>query len=231
MPSGATVGGNLRVTSRWSPRSIPGLVGWWDASDLDSLTVDGSGYVSQWNDLSGAGRHLTQGTGDKQPRSGTRTQNGRNVLDLNNDWLERASFTLAQPFTWFLTLNRDYPTPDGWDRFTSSSGWNCVVGCYGSDTNWTWTADGIKGIRGGVQSTAPTVLTVVANGASTTLLKDGATIASGDGGSTGFSGSLWIGGIEGTAAGMDGLLAEVLLYSGAPDRVTVESYLMSKWGI
>jgi hypothetical protein len=44
----------------WSPLSLsPGL--WLDVSNLSSLTINGSNQISQWSDLSGNTRHVTQG--------------------------------------------------------------------------------------------------------------------------------------------------------------------------
>jgi hypothetical protein len=43
----------------WTPASISGLYQWFDAQDSNSITKDGSNYVTQWNDKSGNGGHLT----------------------------------------------------------------------------------------------------------------------------------------------------------------------------
>jgi hypothetical protein len=56
---------------------------WYDASDTSSITHV-AGSVSQWNDKSGNGFHLTQATGSRQPITGTRTLNGLNVLDFQD---------------------------------------------------------------------------------------------------------------------------------------------------
>jgi hypothetical protein len=55
---------------------------WLDAADTATIT-ESSGAVSQWNDKSGNGRNFTQSTGAAQPTTGTRTQNGLNVLDFD----------------------------------------------------------------------------------------------------------------------------------------------------
>jgi hypothetical protein len=64
---------------------------WVDASDTNTITESG-GSVSQWDDKSTNGFDLTQGTGTAQPKTGTRTINGLNVLDFDgfNDDLEAA---------------------------------------------------------------------------------------------------------------------------------------------
>src|SRR5215471_15318108 len=64
-----------QVQFGFDPSSISGLCAWWDASDTTTITASG-GAVSQWNDKSATGCHLTQSTGGRQPSTGTRTLNG-----------------------------------------------------------------------------------------------------------------------------------------------------------
>jgi len=52
----------------WSPYRIEGLAMRYDASVASALTADAAGKVSAWRDLSGAARHLAQGTGAAQPQ-------------------------------------------------------------------------------------------------------------------------------------------------------------------
>lgn len=65
---------------------------WLDASDASTIT-ESSGFVSQWNDKSGNGRDLSQGTGINQPTIGTVTLNGLNTItfDGSNDRLSRSA--------------------------------------------------------------------------------------------------------------------------------------------
>jgi hypothetical protein len=75
------------LASGFNPKSIAGLVGWWDASDSATVTTVG-GAVSQLNDKSGLGRNATQGTANNRPAY-TGTINGKNVMtfDGTNDFL------------------------------------------------------------------------------------------------------------------------------------------------
>lgn len=69
---------------------------WLDAADTATITESG-GAVSQWNDKSGNGYTFLQATAASQPKTGTRTQNGLNVIDFDggdrlvggsaSDWL------------------------------------------------------------------------------------------------------------------------------------------------
>lgn len=73
LPSGATY--------VFNPLDLSPTV-WLDAADATTIT-ESSGSVSQWNDKSGNGYNVTQGTGANQPTTGTRTQNGLNVIDFD----------------------------------------------------------------------------------------------------------------------------------------------------
>jgi len=70
----------LRPTaSGFDPRTVASLFAWYDAADATSLTFNGSN-VSQINDKSGNGRHLTQGTASTQPGYVSNGINGRGVI-------------------------------------------------------------------------------------------------------------------------------------------------------
>lgn len=81
---GFTAGPRPAASSSFVPTDISGLVAWYDASDAGSITASG-GAVSQWNDLSGNGYHLTQSTGALQPETGAATLNGLNVVTFGRD--------------------------------------------------------------------------------------------------------------------------------------------------
>jgi hypothetical protein len=55
-----------RRSSEFSPTEIAGLVGWWDANDAATITLNGSN-VSEWRDKSGNSRHVAMGDGANQP--------------------------------------------------------------------------------------------------------------------------------------------------------------------
>lgn len=99
-----TVGG-------WTPADLASLVAWYDASDTATITQS-SGAVSQWDDKDNSGNDQTQATGNKQPTTGTDTQNSLNVLTWptgNDDVLENTSFANlpAGDFTLFAVYKRD----------------------------------------------------------------------------------------------------------------------------
>lgn len=65
----------------FTPAADGALIGWWDADDAATITESG-GLVSLWADKAGSA-DLAQNFGPEQPASGTRTLNGRNVLDFD----------------------------------------------------------------------------------------------------------------------------------------------------
>ena len=78
---GISIPGTSGLVQAFSPLDLsPAL--WLDASDTSTITEVG-GAVSQWDDKSGNGNDFTQGTAANQPTTGTRTQNGLNVLDFD----------------------------------------------------------------------------------------------------------------------------------------------------
>ena len=66
-------------SAAWTPATLTGLKAWYDAADTATISVTGSS-VTQWNDKSTNAYNVTQGTGAKQPQSGTTTLNSKNVI-------------------------------------------------------------------------------------------------------------------------------------------------------
>ncbi|MEM7311348.1 MAG: LamG-like jellyroll fold domain-containing protein [Planctomycetota bacterium] len=71
------------------PKTIPGLVGWWDAQDEGTITTDVGGDVVTWADKSGNGYDLSQADTTKQPTPVL--VSGRQMLEFDgvNDLLRR----------------------------------------------------------------------------------------------------------------------------------------------
>lgn len=84
-----------RATIPPAPEEL-GAVLWFDASDTSTISESG-GAVSQWNDKSGNGYHVTQATAANQPTTGSSTLNGLNVIsfDGTNDNLVRSTSSIV----------------------------------------------------------------------------------------------------------------------------------------
>lgn len=68
-----------KATAGFDPRTIAALFAWYDAADAASVTLNGAN-ISQINDKSGNGRHLTQATALNQPAYLASGINGRRVI-------------------------------------------------------------------------------------------------------------------------------------------------------
>lgn len=77
-------------------------VAWYDSKDLSTITKDGSGFVSRWNDKLGSGHDLIQATGVSQPALGI---DGL-IFDGVNDYMQTQPFTFNQPEFAYLVLKQ-----------------------------------------------------------------------------------------------------------------------------
>lgn len=88
--------------SLWTPRSEPDLAFWYDG---DTVTLT-SGNVSSWTDLSGNGRHLTDGgVAGRRPAPIAGGLNGHQTVRFNgtSNYLS-ATFSDSQPVDIFVAL-------------------------------------------------------------------------------------------------------------------------------
>ena len=225
-----------------SPLDISGCVGWWDASDASTLFQSSNGTtavtslddpVGYWGDLSGSGNNLTQATSSKRPLYKPGTLNGKPVLDFDgsDDFLS-AVFALSQPVTIVCVARAENPASTD----TLFDG-----GSPGNTMRLFTTNGGNLALFGGAQITSPALdpsewgaLSAVFNGASSSLSKDGATLASGNAG-TASPGGLHLGLFgNGSSAPGEAQFAEFFIYDRAltaSERARVEAYLANKWSI
>ena len=80
--AGLCLGGAFGVLA--TPPVTSGLKFWVDASDASSVTTNASGLVSQWNDLSGTGNHVTQATDSQKPLYNRTGLDGKPSLSFNS---------------------------------------------------------------------------------------------------------------------------------------------------
>jgi len=250
-----------RGSGAWTA-SLPvtsGLRAWFDASNSGSITSS-AGLVSQWNDVSGNGRHLTSASAGR-PSTGTNTQNGLNVLTFTNgNYLSNYPVQMTMPaFTVIMALKlantSDRMQPVG---LGNSLGPGCCGGYLALDFN-TWQTAGTRyGMYTSNSSwdtslTLTTAWTVVTwsssaiNGqsiASTTTYRvnqsSGTIIAASVGDSNwgditvnrGFK--IGDGGSDQTGGNFVGQMAETIFYGASltlSDIILVENYLRTKWSI
>ncbi len=111
---GVNLNSSRRVGTAFSPLSIPGSVLWLDATDEDTITKDGSDFVSNWADKSGAGNDMTQPTATNQPLFLSSGINGLPVIEFDgsNDFLNGTNAIANLPgtgsaFTLFFVARAD----------------------------------------------------------------------------------------------------------------------------
>jgi|688.fasta_scaffold01588_26 hypothetical protein len=238
----------------FSPSSVAGLVGWYDASDLATLfqnsngtgAVGGDDPVGYWQDKSGTGNHATQsGSTSLKPTLATASTNGKASLSFDNDSLQCLKFA-ANPLagsaagTAFYVCRGDlgedacigHPLAKFGDTVDADHypcGGFDHYSSFGRDTRFSFSYD--------PPFTSTHVGVVMSRSADWRFwFKDTlATTKTGSAVSWGSFASIGGNGNESAAAFYyPGVVCEVLLYAAAvsdADRATITNYLVSKWGI
>lgn len=225
------------AAAAFTPGGISGCIGWWDASDAATITAS-SGSVSQWNDKSGTGHHLTQGTGANQPTTGTRTQNGLNVIDFDGtgDFMLASYSPVAQPVTLWIV-----------HKFDSLAATQWIFGCTSSAGNTGWLyfqpGDVMLTLFGafagdGAGSTSTRAIASRINGASSIMRINGVNGSAYNAGAASWAESdtrTYFGAVFGGASNFfDGYVCEAALYSAsvsAGDLTSLDTYSTAKWAV
>jgi hypothetical protein len=228
----------------FSPLSIPGLALWLDASNSSTLFQDSAGttpaaatndVVGRWADRSGNARHATQGTTANKPLLKLAQQNGRNAIqfDSTDDYLDSADFgaDYAQPATYFIVCS--LPTDQE----------NVTDGVGATKRQAIYTATNLVNLyAGAVATSSPNSLpfavsawTIVFNGASSSIRRNGAQVGAGDAGAQVLR-QIRIGARQDLNAAWfyGGVLCEMIVVSGTvtnSQRDAAESALAIKWAV
>ena len=231
MQLGISIGipSTLGKVAAFSPLDLSPVL-WLDASDTSTITESG-GSVSQWDDKSGNGNDVTQGTAALQPTTGTRTLNGLNVLDFIDDRLGGtfAGGNIAQPFTLVAVATSDLATA-GYRYIAHGDSPSSYLGFIGSANLALGGGVVLTSSTGG---TDPHIIVATANSTSSLIRVDG-NETTGDAGTRAFNTPFGIGAFSTPASYWDGTIAEIIVVDGTltADQITAtESYLASKWGI
>jgi len=234
------------------PQQVAGLQLWLDAADASTLynnTAGGSlvaqdGLVARWEDKSGNARHATQSDSDNRPQRKTNQQNGLDALlfDGTNDRFALPSITIPNSPSVFQVYRR---ASSGIQSFGIASTDDRPVPPFPS----VWAVDNIlyqiSNADFTTHGTANTstgyfVVSTIRNGTTSINLRRNAanvaTVTTGAGVTNAASGS-W-NAIAVRDPGFSNLhtgnLCEIVVYNSAlstTNRDSVESYLMTKWGI
>lgn len=211
-----------------------GLILHLDASDVSSVTKDGSNRVSQWDDLSGNNNHATQSTGIYQPRhimlNDVSKLNGHYVMymdtgvvssDGDQDYLDFPTLTTIRTLIivnrWDGTYRNESPIMGATDSYHWHGGGDKkILASYASSnlrSGSSW-KDGV--------SVSPTSITINEDSASVfSFVTIGDVTADQLAQDRDYYNRVWAGPI-----------CEVLIYNTAlsdADRILVENYLTTKW--
>jgi hypothetical protein len=218
--------------SGYDPSTDADLFHWLDASDTGTITLSVSN-VTQWDDKGANGYDLVQSTGTNRPFSGTRTQNGLNVVDFqNNDFMFKAyGLTYAQPLTQVVVAKFDDFTQTDYLTDRTGAG-TCSI--LAESSNFKLSSPNLVGTSAGDND--PHVFICVFDGVTSKLYVDGVlqyTIDAGTNGMDGLAvGSLYNGGS--TFFYLDGFIAEFIgleRVATTDDVAAITTYATSKWGL
>ena len=215
----------------FSPLDLSPLL-WFDASDTSTITESG-GAVSQWDDKSGNGNDVTQGTAANQPTTGSRTLNSLNVLDFDTtDYMSNATVTASQPITVFHVAESDADLVAATSYlFDSTNNLDRISNRAHSGSRYRLNAGTDVNVNGRTNSAQ--LLRIVFNGASTTVHIDGVLVVTGSPGAGGLDG-FTLGARFDSIYPWDGSVAEMIFVDGtltAGEIADTETYLANKWGI
>lgn len=233
-PQRARVSTSVSSWLNFTPLSLQPAI-WFDAADTSTITAS-SGAVSQWNDKSGNGRHVSQATSAAQPTTGTNTQNGLNVITFDGgDWLRTSAETTNSVATIFGVGNHT-STALGGRFFCGFSTLNFQTTIYPFSTVQNATLFAGSEITGPANSVAANKYyfsTWRLNGASSQVFVNGVGGTVGNAGAN--NASLGTVGARGdNAFPFIGHIAEIIVVFSVVDentRIVVENYLRRKWAV
>jgi hypothetical protein len=227
MGSGGSPGG-------WTPADLS-PVEWWDFSDGSTLTL-ASGAVSAIASKGSGGRSASQGTAGARPTLSSVNGLSAALFDGSNDALNLSSTlpTGAAPSP--LTIAQVFTRP-------SSGIVSAIMGAGSNNPPYTtlWWTDNLTYIApwggnfatmGSADTRTGTFVDIIVRGASsTTLYRNGSTVAS----VTTPSGSASLNRIGSRGSSIhNGAICEIVYLSSAvsgADLANLTSYLMTKWGV
>ena len=217
--------------SSFSPASISGLLLWLKA---DSLALSDGNAVTTWADQSGGGHNMTFNVNTTNSGGtavyNTNVLNGKPVVRLagGGNFTNSLGATISQPITIFSVSTAKIQADQY--LFDGINSTNRIVSYVASGVHLFAGFD----IVGGAGSSSFDSYCFVANGASGVLYKNGTSIASGDIGANTITGFTLNNRNEKTGTANNNEFAEFIVYQGAlsdADRILVQNYLSSKYGI
>ena len=208
---------------------------WLDAADASTITETG-GKVSQWDDKSGNGHHVTQSTTNNQPTTNSRQQTGLNVIDFDgNDLTRNSSFNINTTDLTVFSVRK-------WDTNVSSDRVWTIQNLPNENLGKLNEAGFGIGYRSPTNRQATysanlnlELLSFATNGTnSQKIWVNGLFETENTGSVTPFTSNAITIGSDAAGNSFDGMVAEVIIVESSVsdnDRQKIEGYLAHKWGL
>lgn len=225
--------------SPWTPAELT-TTAWFDADDAATITHSG-GSVSQWDDKSGNGFDLAQGSASLQPETGTVTIGGLNALRFDQDSMANLAFALTGTTVAAFAVMELDAASDNFGRVIGAANdaadWNDTEGftLARNGTNESMVLYRAQNATSGAAVTysTPFLAAGIFDGSTKSLFIDGANGASNASSGSFNSTELRLGsGVSASSDNLEGKIAEVVLVTDVTEttRQLVEGYLAHKWG-
>jgi len=235
LPGGVTVTpGTTEVPP--DPNAISNMILWLDADDGSTISI-GVG-VSQWDDKSGQGNHVTQATGTLQPTVVTSVINGSDAIRFDgvDDYLRDTAFSggiPSQPITTYLVVSPDVDrsVPHQFYDVATLGNRNTVVQATGGA--YVINAGGTSQTSVALAATTFVLLEAYFDGVSTTLKENEVTVISANSGTQGMDGiTIAARHDDGNPAAID--IAEFMIFEKAltaDEHNDIIDYVEVKYGL
>lgn len=225
---------------------------WLDASDTSTITSSGSpAKVSQWNDKSINGFHMTQATSAAQPVTGSNTINGLNVLTfdgakfLSRSSVQILSFLRSGTNAMFFAVGTKFSDNTFWEPFNldATGGSNRFAFEWrggSSSNNWYFdvfnTSSGRLNTQTSFPINTPRVVSGFRESSIIRVFSNKSQIGSrtdASGSAVSATGTFQIGRFFSGDPYTDGTFAEIILIPGYSAYVfsTINDYLSRKWAV
>lgn len=224
----------------WSPLELGGdLDLWLDAADSSSITIT-SGRVSQWDDKSGNGYHVSQATAGLRPTYSATALNSLPGLVYDSTGRVLANTTNFMGFEYSIFAVADFDYFAGYQRLISAS--TDVLLLFGGGAVYFTTMFRSGATWGDTNANTPlvdvtsaSVLGVVKGngGAGAAIPYVNGTAQNAKNASTAFTHDITIGSIL-SGQYFQGSVSEVIITSSlttTDERQKIEGYLAHKWGL
>lgn len=204
----------------------------YDAHDVSSV-VNTAGKVSQWSDISGNSRHMTQATADRQPNYNGSTAISFDITGFSmfDDWLDNfmGSANVSRPVTMYLILQCVAP-PTGSIPVLTRSGGSAFIN-YNSDFTFTVTPGNGTATTAPITDNTLVVLKFILNNTATEIQVDNVTPIVFTSTSTNISATNRISGSSSQTSGSVTFEGAIIYKTGTPDDTDVKAWVDYRYGI